>query len=574
MMSRSYSGLEGGMRLKPKVRKRYGRQPAGFIMCLTLGFAVLLSLAGMVAIGPSVGELLKSGQELRDKRLFFRADGGAALCRAELKNRLNLAMPTKLSGITDFASFDTRYVAANDPALFFVENAYDIANPTLKGGSWIKDSTTQVHVEPSFGPYQCRLTVTARSAPTGQLSGLGSKALFRYRYTASGTGKEGDVTRTVSLEGSFSVLVQQENFARYALFTNTQGGVYFAQGSNYYGPVHTNGQFNFMQNPGTHFWDSIESVSPTATYGNSPSSPIQLAADHNGTIDVPIFDQGLTLGAANIPMPATSTGDTQKGIALRGLSGSTDTSAWASGVYLGYSGTAMQGGIYVKGDASIGLNVQTGSVAQYAITQGSNTWTVQIYNATNQTSIKKNTGSPTTYSGLPNGMLFVDGNVTSLAGTLERNTQLTVAATNNVTITGNLMYENYTAGSPPNADNATNLMGIISWNNSIHIGTTAPNNVTIHATLMAPVGQVLVDSFDDTARGPRGTATVLGGVIQDSYGAFALSSGGSLISGYARNFVYDKRMSRGMAPPYFPTTGKVVRTLNGITDRPNWRQTS
>jgi len=117
-------------------------------------------------------------------------------------------------------------------------------------------------------------------------------------------------------------------------------------------------------------------------------------------------------------------------------------------------------------------------------------------------------------------------------------------------------------------------MGILSWNNSIHIGTSAPNNVNIHTTLMAPIGQVIVDSFDDTGRGPRGTATILGGVIQDSYGAFALSSGGSIISGYARNFVYDKRMSRGMAPPYFPTTGKVVGTVIGITDRPNWQQTS
>jgi hypothetical protein len=47
-----------------------------------------------------------------------------------------------------------------------------------------------------------------------------------------------------------------------------------------------------------------------------------------------------------------------------------------------------------------------------------------------------------------------------------------------------------------------------------------------------------------------------------------------LLHGYARNFIYDRRMSQGMAPPYFPTTGKVVRTLTGITDRPNWQQPS
>jgi hypothetical protein len=232
----------------------------------------------------------------------------------------------------------------------------------------------------------------------------------------------------------------------------------------------------------------------------------------------------------------------------------------------------MTGGIYVNGDASVSLSVPAAGIAQYTITQGSNTWTVQVNNAANQTSIKQNAGPPTTYAGLPNGMLFVDGKVTGLAGTLQRDSQLTVAATSDVTITGHLMYENFTAGSPPKAEGTTNLMGILSWNNGIHIGTSAPNDITIHATLMAPIGQVIVDNYDTTA--VRGTATILGGVIEDSYGAFGISSGGSIVHGYARNFIYDKRMAQGMAPPYFPTTGKVIRTLIGITDRPNWQQSS
>ena len=556
------------MKLKQQARNRFGKQPGGFIIFMTLAFSILLGLASLVAIGPSVGEALKSGQESRDKRLFFRADGGATLCRGELKNRLNLALPTKLAGITSLGTFDAKYVAGNDPALFLADYAYDSANPALLGGGWTKLSTTQVRVQPSYGPYQCTLTVDSRTAPTGQVSGLGSSTLFRYRYTITGTGAEGLVTRTVGLEGSFSVLVQQESFARYALFTNTQGGIYFAQGFNYYGPVHTNGQFNFMQSPGAHFWDTIESVSATATYGNSPGSPIQLAADHNGTIDVPILDQGLTLGAAHIPMPGTTAGDTQRTISLTGFTGSTPS----NGAYLAYNSGAMTGGIYVKGDASVSLSVPSAGIAQYSITQGSDTWTVTANTSTSQTSIKKNAGSTTTYAGLPNGLLYVEGAVTSLAGTLQKATQLTVAATNDVTITGHLMYENYTAGSPPTAEGTANLMGILSWTASIHIGTSAPDDINIHATLMAPTGEVLVDNYDKGKT--RGTATILGGVIEDSYGAFGISSVNGLLHGYARNFVYDKRMSRGMAPPYFPTTGKVISTLTGVTDRPNWQQSS
>ena len=561
------------MKLKQQARNRFGKQPGGFIIFMTLAFSILLGLASLVAIGPSVGEALKSGQELRDKRLFFRADGGATLCRGELKNRLNLALPTKLAGITSLGTFDAKYVAGNDPALFLVDYAFDSANPALLSGGWTKDSTTRVHLQPSYGPYQCTLTVDSRSAPTGQLSGLGAQALFRYRYTISGTATEGSMTRTVSLEGSFSVLVQQDNFARYALFTNDQktasgSSVYFAQAFNYYGPVHTNGEFNFMQSPSARFWDTIESVNTKARYLNSPASPIELAADHNGTIDVPIFDKGLTLGAAHIPMPATTTGDAQKTIALTGFSGSTTT----NGVYLGCNSGAMTGGIYVKGDASVSLSVPSAGIAQYSITQGSDTWTVTANTSTSQTSIKKNAGSTTAYAGLPNGLLYVEGAVTSLAGTLQKDTQLTVAATNDVTITGHLMYENYTAGSPPTAEGTANLMGILSWTASIHIGTSAPDDINIHATLMAPTGEVLVDNYDKGKT--RGTATILGGVIEDSYGAFGISSVNGLLHGYARNFVYDKRMSRGMAPPYFPTTGKVISTLTGVTDRPNWQQSS
>ena len=601
--------------MKHKTLRRFGKQPAGFIMFLTLAFAVLLGLSSVLVIGPSVGEALKSGQELRDKRLFFLADGGATLCRAELKNRLNTALPAKLAALAGLplTSLKATYVDANDPAQFLVDYVYDSAQPFLgvKDNDWVKNATTPTQVDLKYpitytptggaGQYQCTIRVTSRVAPVSTVSSVGSTFLFRYLYTITGTGTEGSgsVSRTVTLEGAFSIRVQLDNFARYALFTNDQkmssgALVYFASGFNYYGPVHTNGEFNFKGNPGSHFWDTIESVSTKVIYGNgaSPAVPIEKQKgdadyDHNGTIDVPIFDKELNLGATKIDLPVTTTGDAQRTIALTGISAPP-----TNGVYLGNdTGTMkMTGGIYVKGNASVNLSVQTGNIAQYSITQGSDTWTVQINNASKTTSIQKNSDSAATYTGLPNGLLFVDGSVTGLAGTLQKDTQLTVAATNDVTITGNLVYENYTpatADSPVKAEGTTNLMGILSWTKNIHIGTSAPDDVNIHATLMAPsttsgYGQVLVDSYDSTTlgnkggvRGVRGTATILGGVIENLYGPFGTVAGdppAQKITGYARNFVYDKRMAQGMAPPYFPTTGNVISALTGLTDRPNWKQ--
>jgi hypothetical protein len=554
-------------------------------MFMTLAFAVLVGLASLVVIGPSVGEALRSGQELRDKRLFFRADGGATLCRNELKSRLNQALPTKLATITTasaFNSFMSTYVTGNDPAQFLLAYAYDSTNANLRGGNWTKSSTTQALVQPSWGQYQCTLTLDSRVVPVSSVSGLGSSALFRYRYTISGTATESGVTRTVSLEGAFSIRVQQDNFARYALFTNVHPTIYFTPGMNFYGPVHTNGELRFLGNPSAHFWDTVSSVNSKAWYGNAGPA-IELAADHNGTIDVPTFDQGFNRGVTAINLPATTTGNDQKAIALTGISAPS-----TNGAYLGISGGAMTGGIFVKGDASVSLSVPSTGIAQYTITQGANTYTVQVNKASNQTKIKLNGGSYSTYTGLPNGMFYVDGSVTGLAGTLEKDTQVTVAATNDVTITGNLVYENYSpasGGNPPSAEGATNLMGIISWNKNIHIGTSAPDDVNIHATLMAPstasgYGQILVDDAGSTTLGsypntspPRGNATVLGGLIMNQYGAFGTISAGKY-TGYARNYIYDKRMAQGMAPPYFPTTGKVVQGVTGLTDRPNWRQSS
>jgi hypothetical protein len=575
-------------------------------MFVVLGFTALLALASMVAIGPSVGEALRSGQELRDKRLFFRADGGATLCRAELKNRLNQALAARLATVSTASTLKNSYVDANDPAGFLVAYAYNAAQPFLgvPNNDWVKSGSTQVDLKypitytPAVGAgqYSCTIRVSSRAAPVSSVSSLGTVLmLFRYSYNITGTATEYPMTRTVSLEGAFSILVQQDNFARYALFTNDQGGTWIADGFNYYGPVHTNTEFLLKQSP--HFWDTVESVSLKVKYGNgaAPAVPVELQKgvdpvwDHNGTIDVPIFDKGFTLGAPWIDLPGTTTANAQRSIALTGISAPA-----TNGVYLGGDSLSgkMTGGIYVKGDAGITLSVQPGNIAQYSFTQGSDSWTVQLNNTTNQTTIQKNAGTVSTYTGLPNGLLFVDGKVSSLAGTLQKDTQLTVAATGDVIITNHLLYENYTpaAGStPPNALGTTNLLGIISWNNNIRIGTAAPDDLNIHATLMSPSttsgqGQVVVDSYNSSSYGshpntapPRGYVTVLGGVIMNTYGPFGTVAGdppNQTYTGYGRNFVYDRRMLLGMAPPYFPTIGSAASTITGVTDRPNWRQTS
>jgi hypothetical protein len=547
-------------------------------MFLALTFATLLGLGSLVAIGPTVSEVQSAGKQLRDKRAFFQADGGATLCRGELKNRLQRALAARLASLTSLTDVAS-YVTTNDPAGFLAQYAYQ--SGTSYGGAFIKDSTTQARLPLAYTPsgapgsYNCTVTVISRTAPFNQGSGLAPQYLFRYRYSSSGNASEGGLSHTVNLQGIFSVLVQQDNFARYALFTNQQmdasgATVWFTNRTNFTGPVHTNGRFNFALNPGANFTGLVDSVSTTAQFYNS-GFPIQLDANNNGSLDVPTFGAGFNRGSGNIAMPATTTADNQRDAAL-GLPMGTPVSGYSNGVYVGTSGGAMTGGIYVHGDASISLGVASPGVAGYSIVQGGITTTVTVNYAANQTTVQQGSSPATNYTGVPNGMLYVDGTVNSLAGTVQRDTQLTVAATNDVQITNNVTYENYTAGSPPSAEGTNNVLGVLSWNGNVRITSAAPNDITIDATVMAPNGQFTVDNYSSGY--PRGTATLLGGVIENTYGAFGTFSGSTQTTGYGRNFVYDTRMGRGMAPPFFPTIGNVISSVAGVNDRPNWQQTN
>jgi hypothetical protein len=73
---------------------------------------------------------------------------------------------------------------------------------------------------------------------------------------------------------------------------------------------------------------------------------------------------------------------------------------------------------------------------------------------------------------------------------------------------------------------------------------------------------------------PRGSVNLIGGLIEEYYGAFGtFNPDGSAATGYGRNFRYDRRMGRGFAPPFFPTTNLfVIAPANLAGARPVWRE--
>jgi hypothetical protein len=196
-----------------------------------------------------------------------------------------------------------------------------------------------------------------------------------------------------------------------------------------------------------------------------------------------------------------------------------------------------------------------------------------------------------TFTGVPKGwqgpgnpnasMIFVNGTVNGLSGTLQQNEQTTIAASGTITITGNIQYQ-----TPPNpadpTSNPTNVLGIYSAGGDIVVGPSAPNNLIIQAVLMAGNSGNSYNSSVNVANynsgSPRGSVNLLGGLIEKYYGPFGTfnASTGTQQTGYGRAFTYDTRMGRGFTPPYFPTTGLFVITdgtaLPLAGARPTWRE--
>lgn len=177
------------------------------------------------------------------------------------------------------------------------------------------------------------------------------------------------------------------------------------------------------------------------------------------------------------------------------------------------SGKPMGGGIYVQGNLD-GLTMSLGggsnNLAVYTLTQGTTTTTVTVDRANNQTTVTSNGWLPPatggtcpggapgpatrTFTGVPKGVqapgnanatiITVQGSINSLRGTLQQNEQTTIAATDTITIQGNLQYQTAPTPSNPNS-NPTNLLGLYSSGGDIVIGAQVPNNVIIQAVLMA-----------------------------------------------------------------------------------------
>ena len=498
------------------------------------------------------------------------AEAGANHGISELREEIRTDLKTALEGtnVNQLRSDLDGYFAGQNPLGLLENYAQFTGNASLATLTLSAlDLSTAVQ-----GNYTATITVTPQPI-SGEITSNPEHPqedtyIFYYNYIIDA---QGNITATlptiqknISLQqGSFVLTVQRDTFSKFALFTNhhkmpSGDTVWFTANTNFTGPLHTNERFSFANNPSANFSAQATQHLTTARFYNN-GSPRLLDADSNPPFDVPTFQAGFDRGVDEINLPSSITQQDLKDQAT----GNQNDGPWSSGIYLPNQNNSLEGGIYIKGNASdLTMSVDGNNRPVYTITQGTNTKKITVDYVNIQTIVENISGSggtpAGTYAGIPDGVtnegtiIYGNGSISNFSGTVQSDTELTVSSDSDIIINNHVKYQSFHDVQPPDALGFTNILGILTWNGNVRIGTSAPNDISIHGVVMA-AGRNGVFTVDNYRTPPsRGTATLLGGAITDFYGPFGTFSGGQQRSGYGRNFVYDERMLEGTTPPFFP----------------------
>ncbi len=389
-----------------------------------------------------------------------------------------------------------------------------------------------------------------------------------YTIVATGTAAHSNITRQVILR------VQQQSFALYSYFTDQErssvsnGTIWFYARDRLHGPVHSNDRLHISwdyTSADPIFYDTVSSAANGVSW--KPRRP------HNAREWRRVMEGGrdaLTLGADYIPLPDSTE---QQKIAAWGDDTGFPTTR---GVYVPTVGNSVDGGIYIKGKCQIEFSVDVPTGNQIIdITQRGKTTRITVDRPANETIVDDgSSGSPHYYVGVPNGVIYSTGNITSLSGTLANNWEngstilqrnawtiaTDVNAGKDITITDNLEYQTEPKSDKP-ATHPSNLraptLGMVARN--VIVATGCPNEMTIDGVILAGGENTSQGSFyyEGWRDYKRNRLHVLGGIIQKKRGPVGTFNPNNnvQVSGYNKDYRYDPRMVDA-PPPFFPTTGQ------------------
>lgn len=452
---------------------------------------------------------------------------------------------------------------------------------------------------------------------------LGGNQTYALPFVVVSDGVQGEFRRRIVTQGEYQFEVGRRSFARYALFTDVHSApdsgapIWFTSNTLFDGPVHTNGHFNFSATP--WFGGAVTSAGQTGPsvgpggYGHNGYV--------NGVSQRQFFSAATLTARGNFPNMDTAN-STNRPEFVGGVDWNSDYIALPDNAF-NQRDLADANGILITGEVEF-MEIFAGNSTAGKITQGQTAAyqyvTVRSRNTSGsmQTFMyrispsgvverrQRNTGNTNFSSGSSwalvtnsfNGVIYSDQHIPRLLGggrtsgdnprpAIAHFSQITLVPAAGARITGDLTYAdqpcegslrrvgNQVVTAECNNLDATNVLGIFAPQGDITIGNpinksssnadvTAPRNLQLQASIMASTGVVTVENYGVSTSGDRGTVHLLGGVIEEQYGAFGTDwrSGNSTWStGYGRSFTFDPRMGMGLTPPYFPTVGQ-----DGVTD--------
>jgi Tfp pilus assembly protein PilX len=469
----------------------------------------------------------------------------------------------------------------------------------------------------------------AAGSPTWNATTQQYTYTYNYTLTAQGRSL-GVEQATVAESGMLTVVATvaaasgpTTSFAGFGMFIDQQSlcdGSYLVPGT-ISGPVFTNGGWTFGTAGSYIFTDQAGSANSKAgfQFGNCYQSTNGSYSSGGQTIS-PNYQGGYKWGQGTMSLPQNSFSQKDAvldglGLACAGVSGTCPSNAQmnaalknastgaaypssgaSTGVFLPYSGspaTMTGGGILVEGNASVTLSTSGTSGQVYTIVQGSGrtqtTTTITVDSSANSgagtttVTTKIGSGSPstTTIAGVPMNniatppqpgtMLYVDGTITSLSGpssgaAIQNGSQVTVTATSDIDITGNILYPaepvtlTQQGSTPPDtlipANDTKEVLGIFTATGNINLDASgSTSNLEIDASLAA-ISQGGSGGLTNIGNALN-TLTIVGGRIQSTI---------QNINTTTRNVMFDRRFASGnFAPPWFPSTSISTPNTNSAS---------
>ena len=320
-----------------------------------------------------------------------------------------------------------------------------------------------------------------------------STYLKKYRIVA--VGRVADVERTIEIE------TEATTFNRYAYLTGDEGGtIWFNSGDLIEGPLHSNDRISIVGSP--VFMGKVTSSSNSFHQGN----PYE-----------PVFQQGFHLGVPPVNFP------TPREVMDNYYASNPDPPVLSID-----SRFDRHSSVEFNSDATLTYNIWHYNWRGHL-----------VYDAQDQV---------VNISDL-NGMIYVDGDV-KVKGTV--NGVVTLIATEDITISGDIVYEDSDSDGKPRHD-CDDMLGLVSHDDIIVENNSGNrDDVVIDAALLALGDSFTVENYNSGSA--RGDLTIWGSLSQKVRGPVG-TFGYYGTTGYHKDYHYDSRFLDS-GPPYFPATGQ------------------